>query len=105
MEQLTSARDRESTPVYVIKPSTDGYTGRLTASVEMTLAVPTGATRALISGDDYWVVACDATVALPTGAFTQTDAAVAFDALDVTDVSVLHFIARNDTDISVSFYR
>jgi len=105
MEQLTSARDKESTPIYVIKPTDAGYTYRLSAGVETTLNVPSGATRALISGDDYWILCCDNTAALPTGSWTQNNNVVAFDALDVTNVTTLHFIARNDTDISVAFYR
>lgn len=104
MEPLTSNRDATSVPLYTIKPTDAGYTYRLTASVETTLNVPAGANKALISGDDYWIFCADATAALPTGSWTQNNNVVAFDAIDVTDVSVLHFIARNDMDISVAFY-
>lgn len=105
MEQLASARDKTSVPLYVIKPSDTEYHRRLAAGVEVTIAVPSGATRAIISADDYWLVNYDATASLPAGSWTQNAGVVAFDALDVTDVTTLHFIVRNDTDLSVSFYR
>lgn len=104
MEQLASARDKTSVPLYVIRPSDAKQHRRLAAGVEVTLTVPTGATRALISGDDYWVVNYDAAASLPTGSWTD-GGDVAFDAIDVTNVTTLHFIARNDMDISVAFYR
>ena len=104
MEQLASARDVTSVALYVIKPTDAGYTYRLSAGVETTLSVPTGATRALISGDDYWVCCPDSAAVLPIGSWVQNNNVIAFDAIDVTDVSVLHFISRNDMDISVAFY-
>lgn len=106
MKQLNIDRDPSSIPSYIIELSEDIYTARLAASVELTLAVPTGATKAIIGADDYYYVKADGSITLPTegAAFTKDNAGIAFDAIDVTDVTTLHFIARNATDISVAFY-
>lgn len=105
MQQLDIARDPSSIPTYIIQFSDDSWTLRLAADTELTVAVPTGATRAIISGDDYYMVS-KSTITLPTegAAALKTGAHQAFDAVDVTDVTTLYFKARNAMDLSVSFY-
>lgn len=105
MEQLEIARDPSSIPTYIIAFSEDSWTLRLAADTELTVAVPTGATRAIISGDDYYMVS-KTTITLPAegAAAIKTGDHQAFDAVDVTNVTLLYFKARNAMDLSVSFY-
>jgi len=106
MKQLNVDKDPGSVPLYIIEMSDDAYTARLAADTDTTLVVPADATFAIISSDDFYFVKADAEITLPTegGGFTETDAAVAHDAIDVRNVTTLHFRARNACDISVSFY-
>lgn len=106
MKQLTVDRDPSSVPTYFISMSENAYSALLAADTDTTLAVPTDATLAIISADDYYYVKADGAITLPTGGagFSEDDAALAFDAINVTDITTLHFRARNVTDISVSFY-
>jgi hypothetical protein len=103
--QLDIARDPNSIATYIIPFSADCWTLRLAADTELTVAVPAGSAKAIISGDDYYFVSTS-TITLPTegAAALKTGAHQAFDAVDVTGVTTLYFKARNPTDLSVSFY-
>lgn len=105
MQQLDIARDPSSIPTYIIPFSDDNYTLRLAANAELTVTVPTGATRAIISGDDYYMVS-ESSITLPIegAAALKTGAHQAFDAVNVVGITTLYFKARNAMDLSVSFY-
>ncbi len=104
MRQLIAQKDVESTPIYAPKITNEGWTGQLSAGVEMILPVPTGANWALVSASDFFFVS-ESTVGLPSGAFSKTNSTQSQQGIDVSEVTQLHFIARNQTDISVAFYR
>ena len=52
--QLDIARDPNSIATYIIALSSDTWQFRLAADTELTLTVPAGAVKAIISGDDYY---------------------------------------------------
>lgn len=105
MTQLNVDRDPSSVATYIIEFSDDSYSLRLAADTQQTLAVPAGMTKAIISGDDYYMVSKSA-ITLPTegAAAIKTGQHQAFDAVDVTDVTTLYFRSRNAMDLTVSFY-
>ena len=105
MKQFSILQDNYSQPIYSVPFSTDNYTARLAAGVDTTLAVPTGARVAVISGNDWYYVD-DAAITLPTAGagFSAAAGHQSKEVLSCEGVTTLHFIARSDTDITVSFY-
>jgi hypothetical protein len=104
--KLNIVRDINSIATYMIPFSDDSYQFRLNADVQVTLAVPAGVTKAIISGDDYYFVSKSA-ITLPAldDPPANTGAHQAFDAIDVTGVTTLYFRSRNAMDVTVSFYK
>ena len=105
MKQLQIKRDPGSQTTYGLEMTDKGWTARLAADTDTSLAVPAGARFALIAADDYYFVNSVA-ITLPTegAGFTQTDAEHAKDVIVISGETTLHFRSRNATDISVSFW-
>ncbi len=106
MRQLIIERDTGSIPTYATEITDEGWTARLTGGVNTTLTVPAGARFALVSGSDFYFMS-EAAITLPTlgAGFSKTDSEQGKQVIFVEDVTTLNFRSRNDTDISVSFYR
>lgn len=108
MIQLTVAQDNRGIPVYGLPITDAGNSAALVADTDTSLAVPATTRFAIIAGDDHYFVGL-AAVTLPAAAFSAQNAeqdkqVVYFDG-GADGTEVLHFRARNATDISVSFYR
>jgi hypothetical protein len=88
----------------VYEPSTDIYSGVLSAGVEQTLGVPSGASIVILGHDDDIWVNWDTTAALPTGTISKAGGEMNPVVRSVANVSVIHLIAERDTKVSLSFY-
>ena len=106
-EQLDISRDPHNIPIYDMKvgDATMNYTARLAADTDTTLTVPSGVRLAIVSCSDFVFIWSDAAITLPTGGAGFAAAAGFQNAqvVNVTDVTTLHFRARNATDVTVYF--
>jgi len=106
MRSLIIKRDTGSIPTYATEITDEGWTARLAGDVNTTLTVPASSRFALISASDFYFVS-ETAISLPSvgAGFTNTDTEQGKQVIFVEDVTTLNFRSRNDTDISVSFYR
>lgn len=106
MKQLSIARDPSSIPLYAKELTDSGYTARIAAGVDTSVAVPAAALYALVSSDEYVYVGA-AAVTLPTlgAGFGAQNAELNPPMITLSGETALHVIGRSDTDISVTFWR
>lgn len=85
-------------------PSTDIYSGELSANIEQTLSVPTGADFVLFNADNDFYVNYDLTATVPSGPISQVGGELNPIVRNVTEITTLHFISAAVTKLSVVFY-
>lgn len=110
MLQLTIGLDSKSAPVYALPITDAGWFVQTVVATPVSVSVPAEARFAMIAADDHYFVSLSAIPAFPAGGvfqaidMEQDKQVVYFDGTAGAGVS-LHFLTRNTTDISVSFYR
>ena len=86
------------------EPSTDIYSGELSAGVEQTIGVPSGASIVIFGHDDDIWVNWDTTAAVPTGTISKAGGEMNPVVRSVRSVSTIHLIAERATKVSLTFY-
>jgi hypothetical protein len=105
---LVIDKDQNGTATYfteVCAPSYK-YSARLQAGVPLTLAVPSNAVRAMISGSDFFAVSTEGVITMPVegNGFGLTTGELNKATIVLKTATNLYFIARQDTDVYVAFF-
>lgn len=105
MKQFLVGRDATSALTYCMPFSDSIKQARLAAGVEASLAVPAGATKALVAASDFIFIS-PSSITLPTvgAGFGAGVGEQSKGAIDVTDVTNLYCVARQDTDVTIAFF-
>jgi hypothetical protein len=106
MKQLQVGRDPTSVPTYSIELTDAGYSARIAAGVDTSVAVPSAALFALVTSDESIYVSA-AAVTLPTLAagFGAANVMLNPPMITLSGETALHVICRSDADVTVVFYR
>ena len=107
MESLNVGRDNTSVPLYSYKLSDTIKTCVLLADTQKSVAVPTGARRAVIKANDYIYASLSPIAALPTSNdFVDYTAELEPGTweLEVTAGQTIYVRARNACDVQVLYY-
>jgi hypothetical protein len=82
------------------------YSARLQAGVPLTLAIPSNAVRAFVSGSDFFVVSTEGAITMPVegNGFGLTTGELNKATITLKTATTMYFIARQDTDVYVAFF-
>ncbi len=107
MREFNIKRDKQGAVTYAPQfadPDDSIKQVRLAADTPTPVTVPTNGHIALISGSDHYFVGESALTLPSSGTFSAGLGEQNRSQADVTDVTTLHFIARNVCDITVVFF-
>lgn len=104
MKVLQTVQSNFSPEIVALDPSDTIYSGSLTAGVEQTVTVPTGAQIVLFNADTDFFVNYDTTASVPSGTISQAGGELNPGYRYVGTTSVLHIISPYTCSITLAFY-
>ena len=100
-EQISSKRIDETDALF---PSDSIYSGLLSANIEQTVTVPSGAEFVMFTANNDYYVNYDTTVAVPTGTISQAGGEMNPIIRYIGEVTTIHLMSKDNTEIALVFY-
>lgn len=105
MKQLNPISSSYLEETHALIPSDTIYSGELTAGVEQTVSIPTGAEFVIFTATNDYYVNYDTTAAVPTGTISQAGGELNPITRYIGETAVLHIISPYTTKITLGFYK